>query len=721
MSSLLVASAGLLALATAAFAFRLVLRVKRQASERVQSLERLRNGLEELEKRVQEQRAELVAVNQKLAEERSERAHIQQALEASEERFRLISEGTNFGILDWDLRTNQVSISPSCEHLLGIDGHRTCANWHSEWKSRLHPDDSLRALEILDSHLTGRSTRYEDEFRIRQEDGSFRWIQARGLAASDGSGSPYRIVCVYVDVTDRHHLEAQFRQSQKMEAIGHLAGGIAHDFNNLLTAIIGYSELTLSKLPQHDPVRKYAEEIRKASVRGSQLTKQLLTFSRKRLDQPVIVNLNQVVANAENLFRRLIGEDIELATNLDPALGQVKADPGQIEQMLMNLVVNARDAMPEGGRLLIETLNGGAEGFPLTVHSSPVPSVILRVSDTGIGMDESVKSRIFEPFFTTKGPDKGTGLGLSTVQAIVRQHGGSITVESEPGKGTTFTIALPLADRAGNPAFPIVPVDGLRGGSETLLLVEDEETVREVIGTTLRAEGYRVLEAQDAAEALHLCERNPSPIHLLLTDVVLRGMNGRRLAERLAALRPGLKVLYMSGYLDDTVRTRGIASADVAFLSKPFNPRELICKVRQILDVERDVPARVLTRTGLAPRILVIDDDEQIREMLRATLEGASFTVTVARNGREGLALAQDRTFDLILTDMDMPELDGLETIQQLRRVEPQPKIVAISGGGQIDPEFYLALAHHLGAVQTLAKPFSPNALLATIRAALGP
>ncbi len=379
----------------------------------------------------------------------------------------------------------------------------------------------------------------------------------------------------------------QLTQARKMEAVGRLAGGIAHDFNNLLTVMTGRSQLLLRRLTPEDPVRSEIELIEKTANRAADLTRQLLAFSRKQILQPAVMNLNAAVATMSEMLRRTIGEDVLLVTALDPALGWVQADPSQIEQIVINLAVNARDAMPKGGRLTLETANVELDGAYARAHvgAHPGPHVMLAVSDTGVGMDADTRTRIFEPFFTTKGPGKGTGLGLATVYGIVKQSGGHICVYSELGQGTAFKIYLPRVDPAADPVEPGGLLAHVAQGRETILLVEDEGAVRELARDILEANGYEVLEARHGDEALAICERHSEAIHLMLTDVVMPGMNGRELAERLARLRPETKVLYMSGYTDNAIVIGGVLNGRAVFLQKPFTPDALARKVREVLSL----------------------------------------------------------------------------------------------------------------------------------------
>ena len=408
------------------------------------------------------------------------------------------------------------------------------------------------------------------------------------------NNQPFTILCVARDITYRKQLEERFQQSQRMEAVGRLAGGISHDFNNLMTAITGYADLMLLSLREEDPLRQQAEEIRKAGETANSLTRQLMAFTRKQFLNPEILGLNEVVADMEKVLRRFIGEDIDLVTELDQTPGYVKADKSQIEQVLLNLVLNSRDAMPYGGKITIETRKVdldeayAAQHFPLL----PGTYIMLALSDTGVGMDEETKSHMFEPFFTTKEKEMGTGLGLSTVYGFVKQSGGYIWAYSEPDHGTTFKIYLPKLKEEELPEdHPPPPPPVILEGSETILLVEDQDSLREMACEVLQKKGYKVLDARNAGEALLICEQHTGLVHLMLTDVVMPRMGGPELSERLKPWHPEMKVLFMSGYTDNAVVQQGIVEPGVAFLEKPFSPEALARKVRQVLDETRSEPA----------------------------------------------------------------------------------------------------------------------------------
>ncbi len=453
------------------------------------------------------------------------------------------------------------------------------------------------ALTIRDIRPPEEQGRLEQELTRRTDEGAVRaGVRHR---AKDGrvfevdlvarplefAGRRARLVLAR-DVTAQRHLEDQLRQSQKMEAVGQLAGGIAHDFNNLLTAILGSTQLLLQATPPGDVRREDVEEIRNAGLRAAELTRQLLAFSRRQVLAPKVLELNAVVANMDRMLRRLIGEDVDLATALHAEAGAVNADPGQLEQVLLNLVVNARDAMPGGGRVLIETtcVLLRDELVERRHRLPPGDYVCLAVTDSGMGMDEATQAHLFEPFFTTKEVGKGTGLGLATVYGIVKQSGGYIWVYSEPQRGTTVKVYLPRVPGSAEPPLPAPEPPALRGGHETILLVEDAAPVRTLARRALEARGYTVLDAADGPSAIELSRRHSGVIDALVTDVVMPGMSGRELAERLAPTRPEMKVLYTSGYTDDAMVRQGVLSAGVAFLQKPFVPDTLARKVRDVLD-----------------------------------------------------------------------------------------------------------------------------------------
>lgn len=431
---------------------------------------------------------------------------------------------------------------------------------------------------------TGRAVAV-DEVNTRP-DGRVFWFHTIKVPLALPDGTTH-VLGISADITERKQLEGQFRQSQKMEAIGRLAAGVAHDFNNMLTVINGYSEITLAVLPPFDPLRDAIDQIRQAGERAALLTRQLLAFSRKQVLRPVTLSVNALLADMESMLRRLIGEDLDLTIRTAPGLWQVRADAGQLEQVVMNLCINARDAMANGGQLTVETANVVLDRSYVGLHPEAHAGdhVLLAVSDTGCGMDGPTRAQIFEPFFTTKGPDKGTGLGLATVFGIVKQSGGHVEVYSEPGLGSTFKVYLPR-DRTGAPSGERrLEMQTVPGGTETVLLAEDEDGVRAFVTLVLQGKGYTVLEARHGAEALAICEGHEGPIDLLVTDVVMPNMSGRETAERLRAARPEMKVLYLSGYTDDAVVRHGVLEAESPFLQKPFSPNALARKVRAVLDV----------------------------------------------------------------------------------------------------------------------------------------
>jgi two-component system cell cycle sensor histidine kinase/response regulator CckA len=476
------------------------------------------------------------------------------------------------------------------DNLTDILGHRPAdalaPGW---WSDNTHPDDRAHLSDRLRDDL-GNHERTAHEFRFRHADGTYRWTRGEFRLLRDASHHPVGIVGSWSDITDRKALEDQFRQSQKMEAIGRLAGGVAHDFNNLLTIINGYGDLLFEGMAPADPNRAVVREIVSAGERAASLTRQLLAFSRKAVIEPRVLSLAALTSNVHVMLRRIVGEDIALTVNADPDSGHVKVDSGQLEQVILNLVVNARDAMPRGGKITIEVRDVTLDESYTRGHpdARPGPHVLLAVTDTGTGMDAATMARIFEPFFSTKG-EYGTGLGLATVHGIIRQSGGHVAVYSELGYGTTFKVYLPRVEKAANASISGTVRLPLVGGNETVLIVEDEDGVRSLARYVLANCGYQVLEAHDGAEALRVSDEFDGIIHLVVTDVVLPKMGGKEIAERISRLRTGIKVLFLSGYTDDAVMRHGILEAQVAFLQKPFTPASLAAAVRAVLD---DTPIR---------------------------------------------------------------------------------------------------------------------------------
>jgi PAS domain S-box-containing protein len=546
--------------------------------------QRLRQQNDELEKRVQARTVELVKVNMALQEEIAERRRAEEGLWKTATRFRSLIEHASdiMAILNPDGLCQYVS--PSASRILSYISADLVGRTIFEF---VHPDDVTLVAETVTEALRRPGLALpEIEYRLRHRNGAWHTFAATFTNLLDNSAVNGLLVNCH-DITERKQLEAQYRHSQKMEVIGQLAGGVAHDFNNILTVISGHCAFILDNLRQDDPLRADVERIKKSGERAASLTRQLLAFSRKQALKPQIVNLNTIVSQVEKMLQRLIGEDIALVITPAMRLGQVKADPGQIEQVMMNLVVNARDAMPQGGKLIIETANVELDQSYARQHLSvrAGPYVMLAVSDTGHGMDEATKARIFEPFFTTKEAERGTGLGLATVYGIINQSDGHIQVYSQPGQGATFKIYLPRIEKPEETVLSDQNLVESRQGSETILLVEDDVMVRNFACRVLREAGYTVLETSHGAEALQLCEWYTKPIHLLVTDVVMfSGISGPQLAKWLVTLQPEMRVLYISGYPDNALTQRGLLESETPFLSKPFTPGTFIHKVREVLD-----------------------------------------------------------------------------------------------------------------------------------------
>jgi PAS domain S-box-containing protein len=525
----------------------------------------------------------------------SARKHTEEALQASEAQYRALFEQAPFPKFLYDPETFRfLAVNETAIRQYGYSRPEFLAMKVEQlWPKEDVPAFLASLLAIEPGTTTRAGVR-----RHRKKDG--RVMDVEVTVHEFVLGNRPCGLAIALDVTERNRMEGQLRQTQKMEAIGNLAGGIAHDFNNLLSVILSYSEMLSTALKPGDPMRDDLEEILGAGKRAADLTRQLLAFSRQQILKPRVLDLNVVIDGVAKMLGRLVGEDVELTVVSGIGLGTVKADPGQLEQVLMNLVVNARDAMPKGGKLTVETANVELDSGYATAHAGVEPGryVMLAVTDTGSGMDATTRERIFEPFFTTKETGKGTGLGLATVFGIVRQSGGNIWVYSELGQGTVIKVYLPEAGPAQANAADAAPETATRRGCETILLVEDEESVRALTRSILERHGYLVLEAESGGDALLICEQHKATIHVLLTDVVMPRMSGSALAERLGSLRPGMKVLYMSGYTDDSIVRHGVLDSDVAFLQKPITPETLTRKLREV--IESQDGGRV--RTSLRPR-----------------------------------------------------------------------------------------------------------------------
>jgi PAS domain S-box-containing protein len=505
------------------------------------------------------------------------------ALQTTEERTRFALEAANVGIWDMNYTTGVLRWSETIEAHYGLRPG-TFHGTFDAFVERIHPDDRASVLETL-GNATKSGADFSTLHRALWPDGTVRWLSGSGRVYTDEHGEPVRGVGISIDITERHVLEEQYQQAQKMEAVGRLAGGVAHDFNNLLTVILGYCDLLLEDSTPGDARHADIAEIQKAGARAGGLTRQLLAFSRKQIIEPTLLDFNQVAADVLAMLERLIGEDVKVVLGLHPEPALVEADRGQVEQVIMNLAVNARDAMPRGGTLTIETANVELDEHYAATHRTVKPGryVALTVTDTGTGMTPEVQARLFEPFFTTKEVGKGTGLGLATVDGIVTRSGGSIGVYSEVGRGTSFKVYFPRADATDRVVVAPPPANRRRAEGQTVLLVEDADELRELTLKLLQRLGYTVLVAADAEEAIRLFEQHPT-IDLLLTDVVMPGTSGPELTRRLVVERRALRVLYMSGYTEEAIVQHGVLKPGIAFLHKPFTSETLARKIREVLD-----------------------------------------------------------------------------------------------------------------------------------------
>lgn len=568
----------------------------------------------------------------------------------------------------------------------------------------LFPREVADLLWAHDQQVIASRRAMESEQVVPQPDGSHTYVITR-FPLLDPQGQPYAVGGIATDITERWVTEQHLLAAQRMDALGRLAGRVAHDFNNLLTVINGYCSLLLQRTPEGLAGRKEMLQIRQAGEGAAALTQQLLAFSRKQLLTPETVNLNDVIRRQEHMLCLLLGDDIDLGVHLAQDLNHIVADPAQMQQVFLNLAANARDAMPDGGRLAISTLNRVLSPGEICSMPGLAPGnyVVVSFSDTGCGMDEASKARIFEPFFTTKPKDKGAGMGLSTAFGIVRQSGGYLAVESAPGAGSVFSIWLP---KAAEPAreSPVRDETHARSfsGREAVLLVEDEECVRSYATEVLGEYGYRVTAVPHPALALREFRRQPGAFDLVVTDVVMPAMNGREMFDEMRALRPGLKVLFLSGYSEDVIEDRGVLEPGVEFLLKPFTPEMLARRVRNILGEVRK-----------STNILIVDDEEPVRQTWREFLEQEGYAVRELADGRHVVETCRNTPMDLVLIDLIMPDKEGIETIIELRRSFPKLPIIAASGGGNVT---CLNTAAALGASATFSKPFNFGAVLSKIR-----
>jgi two-component system, cell cycle sensor histidine kinase and response regulator CckA len=561
----------------------------------------------ELEERVQEAQAmagQLEASNDELSRSMAEVEGAQAALTAERRFLRQIIDTMPHFVFAKDRQGRFTLVNRAVADAYGTTIEQLLGKTDADFNPNANEVEAFRRADV--AVMDALTPQLIPEEPVTDASGAVRWVQTIKQPLVDAGGTANQVLGVSTDITERKRLEVELLHSQKMDAVGQLAGGVAHDFNNMLTVITGYSAILLDVLDRADPNRADVEEIKGAADRAASLTRQLLAFSRKQVLQPRVLDLNtEVIAGLEKMLRRLIGEDVELVTTLDERLGLVNADPGQIEQVIMNLAVNARDAMPDGGRLVIETANVDLRADHTGRHIGVEPGryVMLAVTDNGRGMSRETMARMFEPFFTTKEKGKGTGLGLATVYGVVKQSGGDISVYSEPGQGTTFKVYLPCVEYETGVALPTSVPSRRAAGTETILLVEDDERLCVLSRRVLEARGYIVLEARNGQEALVLCDQHEGPIDLVATDVVMPGINGGMLVERLAVKRPTLRVLFMSGYTDDDLLRRGIVDPRMAFLPKPFTPEALASKVREVLDSASSVVAPSLAFPSASVRV----------------------------------------------------------------------------------------------------------------------
>jgi two-component system, cell cycle sensor histidine kinase and response regulator CckA len=641
-----------------------------------------------------------------LRAEITERKQVEAALRESDERFRALFEQAG----DYAL-----VLDPAAKPALVIlDTNEAACRIHGFTRSEmigrsileLDPQVSEQRLGEMIRHVMAGETLLFETTHRRKDGSTFPVEVCANLVRI--AGKPPVIFSIERDITERRRAEeerekmqAQLNQSQKLESLGRLVGGIAHDFNNLLTVINGRSGLALQHLKVGDPLRTALAEIQHAGGQAASLTGQLLAFSRKQIVDFKLLNCNDLIAANRDMWQRLVGENVALVTAPAPVLGKVMADPGQLSQVLLNLIVNAKDAMPEGGTITIATANQEVHNADSAAHPGMTPGayVLVTFSDTGPGIAPEIQEHIFEPFFTTKPVGKGTGLGLSTAYGIVQQCGGWIEVDSQRGRGATFRVYLPRVERTEDSVRVARPA--MLGGTETVLVVEDQDGVRALARDVLKNAGYQVLEAANGGDALLVSKTHSGPIHLILTDVIMPGMDGLELARRLQPLRPEAKVLFTSGYTGDVIDHRGLRDPGVASLQKPFTPESLIGKVRETLD-----------RSSVRPSILVADDSAPIRKFFTAILEGSGYSVLQAADRDEAVAHLRNHRVGVALVDLNMPGQEGFEAVKEVRSNHPEVRIVLISGAFTDDSS---RECEAWGVDAVLAKPISPERLLEVV------
>jgi PAS domain S-box-containing protein len=566
-----------------------------------------------------------------------------------------------------------------------------------------------------DIELCGRGDTLVHDVQIKIADGSLMWIEYSMHPIFDDEGKVQYLVPEGRDITDRKKLEEQFRQAQKMEAVGQLAGGIAHDFNNLLQVINSYSALALMKLDKADPIHQEISYVAEAGDKAATLVSQILAFSRRQVLDMKDVNLASVISDMMKMLQRLLGENVTLKVLTTPDLGIVRADSGQIEQVLMNLCVNARDAMPDGGTITIKTENVqlDEEFCRNREWADPGSYVVLSVTDTGCGMDEETIQNIFEPFFTTKDVGKGSGLGLSMVYGLVKQHLGLMHIHSEVGKSATFEIYLPATEEEVSLEDQEVELPAV-GGTETILFAEDNVEVLRVVQSVLEEAGYSVLTAANGEEAIRIFDEHADRIDMALLDVMMPKLGGRGVYEYIHKNQPDLPFLFASGYSEGAIHTDFILDKGLTLINKPYEHNALLHAVRKaigavdIISIDQGIKQET-------SRILLVDDDESVRTVLKKVLESAGYLVVEADNGSDAIKLYRKDPADFVITDIVMPDKEGLAVIRELKAEFPDLKIIAISGGGRGGSRSYLEVAKHFGAEITLEKPISPELLLSAV------